>query len=459
MATNTTGSQLVSDVIPLVIAEMALPLAERYLVAYQFADKATMPKNSGITYQFTRYSRVNLPFAPLSEGVSPNNQSMTLSTATAIAQQWSNAITISDVAEITPKHDVFQQGVKLLGMNLGETYERNAYTAASGLMAGTNINYTNSKTSRYGLAQTDVVTTKDVNRAVGILQTVGAPQFEGPAMENVKEDAKTLKKAGPAHYVALVHPLVAQDLASDTTVSTAWSYSDVDRLYNSDLGQWRGVRFCASNMIPKWTGVAQGSGSDGGGSGSSFTTTNYYVILTASPALTSMEEKIYQVSAAISMTSGHNMTVTTPNVPGYTFNIYVGTTTSPTYLGLSAQGPTSGPLAGIATQLPANTAITLTGVSTYAQTPPAPVATGVTVFPTFVLGKGAYGAVELDSVKFFYLKDADKSDIANQLRVMSYKVFYGMVIKNQAFFIRIESGSNFSPNPDSNSGVMQGATY
>lgn len=448
MAINTAASQLAGDVIPLVIAEMALPLAKKYLVAYQFADKHTMPKHSGVNYQFTRYSRVNLPFAALTEGSPPTSQSMTLTTATAVATQWSNAITISDVAEITPKHDVFQQGVKLLGMNIGEMMERNAYTAAQGLLAGTNVNYAAGAASRAALVNGNVLTSHEINRAVGVLSMTGAPRFEGKEGEDVKEDPKVLKAAGPAHYCAIVHPLVSQDLAEDTTISTAWSRSDISRLYNSEVGQWRGVRFCSSNMVPKFVGVAAINGADSGSGSSTFASTNYFIQVTGAPALTSMEERIYQASASIAVTAGHNISVTLPTLAGYVFNVYVGTSANPTNLALSTSGPVSGALAGNAVQLASGSTVLLNGIGA-TQAPPAAPATGVTVYPTFVIGKGAYGAVELDAAKFFYLKDADKSDIANQLRVMSYKVFYGMVIKNQAFMLRVESGSAFSANPDS----------
>jgi hypothetical protein len=69
---------------------------------------------------------------------------------------------------------------------------------------------------------------------------------------------------------------------------------------------------------------------------------------------------------------------TTPNIAGFTFNAYIGTTTSPYNLGLSTSGPTSGPMTGQAVQLPANTAVTLTGIG-ITQVPPAAPATGVTV--------------------------------------------------------------------------------
>jgi hypothetical protein len=79
-----------------------------------------------------------------------------------------------------------------------------------------------------------------------------------------------------------------------------------------------------------------------------------------------------------------------------------------------------------------------------AQTPPAAPATGVTVYPTFIFGRGAYAQVVLDSVKMTYLKEPDKSDPLNQLRVIGWKNFYGTLISNQQFFMRIESTSAFS---------------
>ena len=112
-------------------------------------------------------------------------------------------------------------------------------------------------------------------------------------------------------------------------------------------------------------------------------------------------------------------------------------------LGLAAAGPTSGPLAGQATQLPPGQVTVITGVGV-AQVPPAAPATGVTVYPTFVFGKESFVQLELDALKMFYLKDADKSDPNNQIRIVSWKVFYGTMIMNNKFFMRIESSSAFT---------------
>ena len=94
-------------------------------------------------------------------------------------------------------------------------------------------------------------------------------------------------------------------------------------------------------------------------------------IVTGSDTQNQYESYVTQVTAAISVTGPNgSISFTTPNVAGYTFTAYIGTTTSPANLALSPSGPTTGPLAGQATQLPANTVVTLTGIGV-AQTPPA----------------------------------------------------------------------------------------
>jgi hypothetical protein len=135
--------------------------------------------------------------------------------------------------------------------------------------------------------------------------------------------------------------------------------------------------------------------------------------------------------------------VVLPALSGFTFSIYLGTTASPVNLGLSAAGPVQGPLAGQATQLAPGQTVVLTGIGV-AQVPPATPAVGVTVYPTFIIGRGAYGQVKLDDVKMTWLDKADKSDPLNQSRRIGFKVFYSTILLNVQFMARIESSSAFS---------------
>jgi N4-gp56 family major capsid protein len=444
MPGNNIASQFSADVSNY-IADKTLPLARRQLVAYQFGDPLTLPKGNGATYTATRYNRVPLPFQPLSEGVAPAGETMTIGQVSATAQQWGDKVTITDVAEMTIKHPLFQKAIELVGLQVGETLDRNTF---NNIMGGTQVNYVNTRGARAALLAGDVMNVHEINRAVGSLFTLGAPRFMGDDLTDTKikpesggAKASSDPRAMP-HYAAIIHPLCVQDLREIATIVTAWSYSDINRLYNFELGEFGGVRFCFSNFVPSWTGVAT-LGATAATTGN-LATNNYFVVVTASAADTQYESRVYQVSASTAVVGPTgSVTVTLPVLAGFTFNCYIGLTSSPTNLATCALGPTTGPLTGQAVQLAGGQTVTLTNIGV-AQTPPAAPASGITVYPNFIFGRGAYGQVVLDDIKTTYLKDADKSDPLNQLRIVGWKVMYGTIITNNQFMMRIESSSAFS---------------
>ena len=446
MATNVY-SQFTAD-IENFIADEVLPLARRQLVAYQFGDPLELPKGRGLTYTATRFNRLPLPFAPLAEAVPPSGETMTLGQVTATAQQWGDFVTITDVAELTIKHPLMKQANFLIGLQIAETLERNTYNALMGL---TQVNYVNSRGARSLLVAGDVLDPHTVNRTVVALETLGAPRFMGDEQTDVKINADGGSSNMRAskdphtmpHYVALCHPTVLGDFRENNTVVTAWSYSDINRLYNNEVGEWNGLRFCKTNMIPSFFGVAALPGA-AGSSGSLATNATYYVIVTGSDNQNQYESRIYAVTAAINVTGPNgSISMTMPATTGFTYSCYIGTTTSPSNLATCPSGPATGPYAGMATQLNPGAVVVLTGIGVV-QTPPASPGIGVTVWPSFVIGRGAYGQVKLDDVKTTWLDKADKSDRLNQLRVIGWKCFYGTILLNVQFAARIESASNFS---------------
>lgn len=430
------------------IQEEVEPLARRQLVAYQFGKPLKLDTNRGTTYTASRYERLPLPYAPLQEGVAPPGEAMTLQQVSATAQQWGDRVIITDVANLTIKHPLFQQACELVSIQMPETLERNTLNT---LLSAPQVNYAQNVANRAALVATDVMSPHESNRIFGSLVTYGAPRFNGDEREDMMIEAGAYRDPSktPAvkqHYVALIHPLSAQDMRENSSVQQAWAYSDVNRLYNNELGDFGGVRFCETNMMPYWTGAAAVTGT-ASASGGQLATGTYYIQVTAAPALTSVEQTIYQVSGSISVTGPTgSIAVTLPTFPNYIFNVYIGTTTSPSNLAtaIGTGVPVTGTLVGQATQLQPNQTITLTGVGV-TQTPPAAPATGVSVFPTIFIGNNSYGQVLLENPEFHYLTGADKSDPLNQTRVVSWKVFYGSILLNTAFLARVECGSAFSP--------------
>ena len=445
--TGAYGSAAAPSDVEQYIADKTLPLTQQQLVVYQFADKLKLPQGQGTQYVASRYIRVPLPFAPLSEGVPPVGETMSLQQVVANCQQWGDKITVTDVADLTIKHPLFQKAIELVALSCAETHERNTM---NNLMGGTQINYVNTRGARASLQAGDVLNPHEVNRATAALMTIGAPMYQGTEKTDTTlnaemggQRASSSPRAMP-HYTAVLHPLVAADMRENSVIATAWSYSDINRLYNFELGEWGGLRFTMSNMIPSFTGIAAINGS--AGTAGTLATGTYLIQVTGSAAITQYETQIYQASAGVVVTGPTgSITVTTPATAGFTYNIYISAAGGSTFanLGATTSGPTVGPMAGQAVQLPPSTTVIITAAGV-AQVPPAAPATGVTVYPTFVFGKGSYGIVELDAVKFTYLKTADKSDPLNQLRVVGFKFFEGMLISNNQFFMRIESTSAFS---------------
>src|SRR5499427_1704737 len=214
MAGTNTASQFSADIVAY-IAEKTLPLTRKQLVAYQFGDPLTLPKGRGTTYTATRYLRIPLPFAPLSEGVPPIGETMTIEQVSVVAQQWGDKVTITDVAEMTIYHPLFQKATELIGLQVGETLERNTFTT---LNSGTQVNYVASRGARASLVAGDVLNPFEVQRAYSMLFNLGAPRYMGDEMTDTKleADAGGAKASNNPrkmpHYVCVLHPFVVGDL-------------------------------------------------------------------------------------------------------------------------------------------------------------------------------------------------------------------------------------------------------
>lgn len=454
MASTNFSSSYAADVSNFIQKEK-LPLVQRQLVLYQFGQMLRLPKQRGLTYTASRYDRTNLPIAPLSEGVPPIGETIPLAQVNVTAQQWGDTITVTDIADFSIEHPLFMTAKDLIAMNAQETLERNTCNA---LMAGTQINYVNTRGARNLLVAGDVMNSHEVNRMVTALKIIGAPQYLGQLEEDQKITAgkpsmASKSPAGRKHYVVVCRPEVEADLRESSLVTQAWANSDINRLYNDEIGEWGGTRWVGSNTIPYFVGVAAPTGTPNTTNGSytanttggSLANGNYFIQITGFLSQLGYETAIGIASGSIAVggSGAGSITVTLPTTAGYTYAVYLSTSSTPANLGVSPAGPSVGPLAGQAVGLAPGAVVTVTGVGV-SRTPPAAPAATITVFPTFFFGKDAYGQVMLDDMKFYFLDKAEKVDPLNQLYMVGWKCMWNTIILNNNFMGRVESVSNFS---------------
>jgi hypothetical protein len=332
----------------------------------------------------------------------------------------------------------------LISIQVAETLERNTFNT---LMGFTQFNTVNSRTARASIVAGDVLGIVDLQRCTSQLGALGAYKWNGTEDVNPKIDAhkdadESSRKMPSPHFLFICHEFVVADLRMNQQFVQAASYSDINKLYNSEAGQWAGNRVVSSNMVPTFTGQAQINGT--AVSGGSLASGTYYIQVTLTDPITQYETIISQKSTQLTASSNGAITVILP-ASAYLYNVYITAVGSATVtnLALCPQGPTSGVMQGQAVQLAGGQTVTLTGIGV-AQLPPAAPATGVTVYPSWCIAKYAYSQIVLDEVQIEFLDKADKSDPHNQLREVSWKVFYGTLLDNNLFAIRVESTSAFS---------------
>ena len=81
-------------------------LLERLLPELQYAedaDKKQIPKGKGTEVEFRRFESLEIPNAPLTEGVTPDGKSLNVTSIKATADQYGDYVTVSDVLDMQGK--------------------------------------------------------------------------------------------------------------------------------------------------------------------------------------------------------------------------------------------------------------------------------------------------------------------------------------------------------------------
>lgn len=246
-ATQTTAQDSLSAEMKTFYDMTLIDEASANLVHDQFGQKRPIPKNGGKTIEFRKFSPLAKATTPLTEGVTPSGNSLTVTNITATVQQYGDFIVQSDVLELTALDNTILEATKLLGRQAGATLDT---VVRNVLQAGTNVTYCpklaadgteTAVTSRAGLDATAQLTVDVVNQVVAKLRAQNAPTINGK-------------------YVAIIHPYVAYDLMRDPAWIDAHKYAQPENLYEGELGEIGGVRFVQSTEAKVYTGTGCPSG-------------------------------------------------------------------------------------------------------------------------------------------------------------------------------------------------------
>ena len=226
---NYTGASALSAEMKTFYDMTLIDEAQAQLVHDQFGQKRPIPKNGGKTIEFRKFAPLAKATTPLTEGVTPDGKSLSVSTITATVNQYGDFVTQTDVLELTSLDNTILEATKLLGRQAGLTLDT---IVRDVLNSGTNVTYCpkvsgsteTAVTARANLDTTSQLTVKVIQQVVAKLRGQNAPTIGGK-------------------YVAIIHPYVAYDLMRDPEWIDAHKYANPTNLYEGEIGEIAGVRF------------------------------------------------------------------------------------------------------------------------------------------------------------------------------------------------------------------------
>lgn len=242
--TNTTGTSTLSAEMKTFYDKTLIDEAEPELVHDQFGQERNIPKNGSKTIEFRKFTALPKATTPLTEGVTPDGRSLSVTSQTATVSQYGDYVTLSDMLEMTAIDNTIVETLSLIGSQAGRTLDT---VTREKLAAGTNVMYQptpsstgeTAVTSRAGLTAKNVLTVKEVFRAAAALKAANAKPINGD-------------------FVAIIHPYVAYDLmmeAGDQWIDIQ-KYQHPENIYNGEIGKIGGVRFVQTTEAKIWKGTA-----------------------------------------------------------------------------------------------------------------------------------------------------------------------------------------------------------
>ena len=237
---NYTGASALSAEMKTFYDMTLIDEAQANLVHDQFGQKRPIPANGGKTIEFRKFAPLAKATTPLTEGVTPDGKSLSVSTITATVNQYGDFVTQTDVLELTSLDNTILEATKLLGRQAGITLDT---IVRDVLNSGTNVTYCpkvadgveTAVTSRGSLDATSQLTVKVIQQVVAKLRGQNAPTIGGK-------------------YVAIIHPYVAYDLMRDPEWIDAHKYANPTNLYEGEIGEIAGVRFVQTTEAKVYEG-------------------------------------------------------------------------------------------------------------------------------------------------------------------------------------------------------------
>lgn len=233
---NTTETASLSAEMKTFYDKNLLRYTKPHLVHDQFGQTRNIPKNGGKRIEFRRFERLPKVLKPLTEGVTPEGQSMTVTKLEAEVKQYGGFVSQSDQLSMTAIDNIIVEATTAIGNQAGRTLDTISREA---LNAGTNVQYAEGQvSSRAELTGDMKLTVKAIKMAVRALKVQNAEKING-------------------YYVAIIHQDCAYDITDDPRFIDVVKYKNPERIFEGEIGTLEGVRFIETTEAKKFVNAGK----------------------------------------------------------------------------------------------------------------------------------------------------------------------------------------------------------
>lgn len=211
--------------------DLFISTAEHTLIHEEGAQKRPLPKGSGKTVYFNRYTPLTLISAALTEASNPSAVNLSSTNVSTVVSEFGSYTKISKLLTLTAVDEGMKGAVQVMGQNAGES--RDALVRDQALVGGT-AQLAGGKSALTDVGTSDTLSASELRKAVRTLRANKAMAYDD------------------GYFIAKISHYSEYDLLGDSTWVNAHSYKDGMELYKGEVGKLYGVRVLASTN-PKET--------------------------------------------------------------------------------------------------------------------------------------------------------------------------------------------------------------
>ena len=237
--TNMTTSPGLSPGMQTYYNRELLRTFEPELIHLQFGDEHRMPENNGLIMNMRKLIPIDANTTPLVEGEPGEGIMYAETEVTVKLEQYGEHAKTTDKLDLSHLDLNIQRKVRLFGDAGARSIDA---VVRDELATCTNVIYANGKTSRAELGAGDVITSKEIRKAVRQLKKAHAQKFGG-------------------YYIAIFGPDTTYDFQDDKTFIDVSKYQDKEAIYTGEIGRIFGCRIVETTEAKIFAG-AGASGAD-----------------------------------------------------------------------------------------------------------------------------------------------------------------------------------------------------